>query len=407
MAKAKRKTGTPRQKRYRPDESIPAGWKPRATNADQLGDIVDRLPDDPGVYIMRDRKGRVVYVGKARSLKSRVKQYFSGHDTRYFVPLLSDLLGDIETIVTNNDKEAMLLEDNLVKQHHPRFNFKLRDDKQYLVLRLDPDKDWPRLEVVRRIKQDGARYFGPYHSATSARHTLRVVNRHFQLRTCTDFVLTHRKRPCLQYQIGRCPAPCVYDVDAAAYTQQVKDVGLFLSGRHDELIKGLETRMKSAAEALEYETAARVRDQLHAIEVTLESQKIVSTGTRDQDVIGLYREGGQVELALMQVRHGKLLGTQSFSQKGMEMPSAAVLYDFVRAYYDAAPFIPDEVILAEPCPRRTPNRCRNGSGTGEIARWYSSFPSAVTESVCSSSRNETRPRTSPPAAIVKRTPRPR
>jgi excinuclease ABC subunit C len=350
MATKKAGPKKPRTKRYRPDESVPKGWTPRATNETELSDLVERLPDDPGVYVMRDRKGRVVYVGKARRLKSRVKQYFSGQDTRYFVPLLADLLGDIETIVTTNDKEAMLLENHLIKEHHPRFNFKLRDDKQYLVLRLDPNKDWPRLEVVRNIKQDKANYYGPYHSATSARHTLRVVNRRFQLRTCSDFVLSHRKRPCLQYQIGRCPAPCVYEVDEAAYAQQVKDVGLFLGGRHAELVKGLRHRMQGASDDLDYETAARVRDQLHAIETTLQAQKVVSTGERDQDVIGLYREGGQVELSLLQVRHGKLMGTQSFSQKGMEMPSPQVLYDFVRAYYDAAPFIPDEVVLPEPLP---------------------------------------------------------
>jgi excinuclease ABC subunit C len=345
MARGKRKAEPAPKKRYRPDESIPEGFSPRARGPEELAELVDRLPEDPGVYIMRDRKGRVVYVGKARRLRARVRQYFNGHDTRYFVPLLGDLLGDIETIVTSNDKEAMLLENNLIKQHHPRFNFKLRDDKQYLVLRLDPNKAWPRLEVVRNIAHDGAEYYGPYHSATSARHTLRVVNRHFQLRTCSDFVLQSRKRPCLQYQIDRCPAPCVYEVDEDQYAQQVEDVGLFLGGRHDELVKGLRARMESAAEREEFEIAARARDQLHAIERTLEAQRIVSTGTRDQDVVGVYREGGQVEIVLMQVRHGKLLGTQSFSQKGMEMPDGPVLYDFVRAYYDAAPFVPDEVVV--------------------------------------------------------------
>lgn len=345
MARAKRKAGPTREKRYRPDESIPEGWQPRARGPEELGELVDRLPEDPGVYIMRDRKGRVVYVGKARRLRARVRQYFTGHDTRYFVPLLGDLLGDIETIVTSNDKEAMLLENNLIKEHHPRFNFKLRDDKQYLVLRLDPNREWPRLEVVRNIAHDGASYFGPYHSATSARNTLRVVNRHFQLRTCSDFVLNNRKRPCLQYQIDRCPAPCVYEVDEAQYAQQVRDVGLFLGGRHDELVKGLQARMAQAAADEEFEIAARIRDQLHAIERTLEAQRVVSTGTRDQDVVGIYREGGQVEIVLMQVRHGKLMGTQSFSQKGMEMPDGPVLYDFLRAYYDAAPFIPDEVVV--------------------------------------------------------------
>jgi excinuclease ABC subunit C len=324
---------------------VPPDWKPRARTREQLLEIVEQLPNEPGVYVMRDRKGRVVYVGKARRLRVRVRQYFNGTDTRLFVPALGKLLGDIEAIVTSNDKEAMLLENNLIKRAQPRFNVKLRDDKQYLVLRLDTRAAWPKLEVVRNIRQDGASYFGPYHSATSARHTLRVVNRHFKLRTCSDFVLAHRTRPCLQYQIGRCPAPCVYEVDRDRYAEQVRDVGLFLAGRHRELITGLQTRMQTAAETLEFELAARVRDQLEAIETTLERQDVVGTGELDQDVVGMYREGGNVEFVLMHVRQGKLMATQRFSEKGMELPDAEVLAGFLSAYYQEAPQLPDEILL--------------------------------------------------------------
>jgi len=335
-----------RRRRATPDaDDIPPGWTPRARNRDQLLEIVERLPMDPGVYIMRDRKGRIVYVGKARRLRLRVRQYFNGHDTRQFIPRLGKLLGDIETVVTSNDKEAMLLENNLIKRHQPRFNVKLRDDKQYLVLRLDPHGPWPKLEVVRNIRQDRASYFGPYHSASSARHTLRVVNRHFQLRTCTDFVLEHRKRPCLQYQIERCPAPCVYEVDPTVYAEQVRDVSLFLGGRYSELVQTLEARMQGAAEALEFETAARVRDQLRAIEVSLQRQEVVGTDELDQDVVGMYREGGNVEFVVLHVRRGKLIANQRFSEKGMELPDREVLASFLGAYYDAAPLIPDEVLL--------------------------------------------------------------
>jgi excinuclease ABC subunit C len=326
-------------------DDVPAGWKPRARTREQLLEIVEQLPNEPGVYVMRDRKGRVVYVGKARRLRARVRQYFNGTDTRLFVPALGKLLGDIEAIVTSNDKEAMLLENNLIKRGQPRFNVKLRDDKQYLVLRLDTRAAWPKLEVVRNIRQDGASYFGPYHSASSARHTLRVVNRHFKLRTCSDFVLEHRTRPCLQYQIGRCPAPCVYEVDRERYAEQVRDVGLLLAGRHRELITGLQTRMQAAAESLEFELAARVRDQLEAIETTLERQDVVGTGELDQDVVGMYREGGNVEFVLMHVRQGKLMGTQRFSEKGMELPDAEVLAGFLSAYYQEAPQLPDEILL--------------------------------------------------------------
>jgi excinuclease ABC subunit C len=327
------------------NHDVPPDWKPRARTREQLIEIVEQLPNEPGVYVMRDRKGRVVYVGKARRLRARVRQYFNGTDTRLFVPALGKLLGDIEAIVTSNDKEAMLLENNLIKRAQPRFNVKLRDDKQYLVLRLDTRAAWPKLEVVRNIRQDGASYFGPYHSASSARHTLRVVNRHFKLRTCSDFVLDHRSRPCLQYQIGRCPAPCVYEVDRERYAEQVRDVGLFLAGRHRELITGLQARMQTAAESLEFELAARVRDQLEAIETTLERQDVVGTGELDQDLVGMYREGGNVEFVLMHVRQGKLTATQRFSEKGMELPDAEVLAGFLSAYYQEAPQLPDEILL--------------------------------------------------------------
>lgn len=339
------RAGAPRTRRPPKAPPVPEGWTPRATSLDELLEIVERLPLEPGVYIMRDRKGRVVYVGKARKLRNRVRQYFNGHDTRDFVPQLGRVLGDIETVVTQNDKEALLLENNLIKQHRPRFNVKLRDDKQYLVLRLDARAQWPRLEVVRNIAQDGARYFGPYHSASRARSTLRVVNRHFQLRTCTDHVLATRTRPCLQYQIGRCPAPCVYDVDRDAYATQVDDVTLFLGGKHDQLTQKLKTRMRAAAEQEAFELAAHLRDQLRAIETTLERQQVVGTDDGDQDVFGLYREGGQVEFAVMHVRGGKLVGSRSFSQSGMEMPDHVLVRDLLAAYYAQAPFVPDELLL--------------------------------------------------------------
>ena len=294
---------------------------------------------------MRDRKGHVVYVGKAQRLRARVRQYFSGQDSRAFVPLLTTLLGDIETVVVANNKEALLLENNLIKEHRPRFNVKLRDDSNYLVLRLDPKVDWPKLELVRNMGTDHAHYFGPYHSAGSARQTLRVVNRHFRLRTCTDYALKHRRRACLQYQIGRCPAPCVHKVDGDEYASQVADVALFLKGRHKELVRGLSKRMHQAASALEFEFAARVRDQLRAVETTLQSQQVVGSTTIDQDAVGMYRQGGQVEFTVMHIRQGKLLGTQSYSATGMELPDEEVLANFVSAYYQHTPFLPDEILL--------------------------------------------------------------
>lgn len=353
---AQASTGGSRRRKAPPSDSAlarrtsresraPAGFVPRIVDEATLEAALERLPGDPGVYLMRDRKGEVVYVGKARSLRARVRQYFNGTDTRLFVPMLAKLVGDIETVVVGNDKEAFLLENNLIKEHRPRFNVKLRDDSNYLVLRLDPRSKWPRLELVRQVGHEGAWYFGPYHSARSARQTLRVVNRHFKLRTCTDFVLGHRTRPCLQYQIDRCPGPCVFEVDADAYTQQVGDVRLFLSGRHRELVDGLEGRMQAAAESLEFENAARMRDQLAAVQTTLQSQQIVGTDDVDQDAFGMYREGGQIEFVAMHVREGKLQQTQSWSQKGMELPDQTVIASFLAAFYEKAAFIPDEVVI--------------------------------------------------------------
>ncbi|MEM9693075.1 MAG: GIY-YIG nuclease family protein, partial [Myxococcota bacterium] len=203
------------------------------------------LPSRSGCYLFKDGGGEVLYVGKAKSLRSRVRSYFqpSSSDGRYFIPFLRTMVADLETMVTATEKEAAVLENDLIKQHQPRFNVKLRDDKDFLCLRLDKSQTWPRLKLVRRPSKDGARYFGPFHSATNARRTLHLVNKHFQLRTCTDAELKNRKRPCLQYQIKRCPGPCVYEVDRSEYDQQVRSVELFLDGRHDQLTKELRVRM--------------------------------------------------------------------------------------------------------------------------------------------------------------------
>jgi excinuclease ABC subunit C len=315
-----------------------------------LAEILDRLPVDPGVYLMKDQRGKVIYVGKAASLRVRVRQYFQPNtgDSRDFVPLLEGIVGDIETVVTSNEKEALLLENTLIKKHQPRFNVKLTDDKNFLVLRLDPRAEWPRLEVGRRIREDGAYYFGPYHSASSAREALRVVNRHFQLRTCTDHVLHNRRRPCLQYQIKRCPGPCVLPVPPEEYADQVRDVRLFLEGKNDELLERLRGRMKDASGRTEFERAAAVRDQLRALESSLESQRVVSTDFVDQDVIGFHREGMALELVVLSIRQGKMTGSRAFSFAEQEFPDQEILSSFLGLYYDLTAVPPDEVLLPFP-----------------------------------------------------------
>ena len=336
--------GDPTQKNGREPGEVPATDEP--TISLSLQELIERIPKEPGVYLMKDKKGRIIYVGKAANLRQRVRSYFNrSGDSRAFVRLLNRLLGDIETVVVSNEKEALLLENTLIKQHKPRFNVKLVDDKSYLVLRLDPKARYPRLEVTRRIRDDSARYFGPYHSATSCRHTLRVVNRHFKLRTCTDQVLNSRKRPCLQYQIKRCDAPCVFPVPPEQYAEQVRDVALFLDRKDDVLVERLRARMLKASDDLEFETAGAIRDQLRALEQTLQEQHAVSAQFIDQDVFGYYREGDVLEIAVLFVRQGRLLGRRSYRFTGQEFPDEESISSFVGLYYDRGAVIPDEVLL--------------------------------------------------------------
>jgi len=332
---------------------------PAAVLPEVVTEKLDALPPSSGVYMFKDKKGTVVYVGKAKSLRSRVRSYFQegSTDNRYFIPILQRTIGDLDTIVTGSEKEAAILENNLIKEHRPRYNVKLRDDKDYISLKLDAKDEWPRLWVVRRPSyQSGetARYFGPYHSATAARRTLHLVNKHFQLRTCTDTEMRSRKRPCLQHQIKRCPAPCVLEVDRSWYDEQVRAVAMFLDGRHDELSNELESRMQAAARAMRFELAAVYRDQLAAIDKVREEQRVVSVDDVDRDVLGLHREGDLVELALLHIRRGKLADVGTFSIKSAEVPDEEVVAAFLAQNYalsdaadanSAALPIPDEIIV--------------------------------------------------------------
>lgn len=324
-----------RGKKAKPGDGI--DWLARAAE----------LPTEPGVYLMRDRAGVVIYVGKAKSLRSRVRSYFQPgtSDYREFIPLLGDLLGDLETIVTRSEKEALLLERELIRTHEPRFNVIWRDDKQFLCLRVDTTHEYPRVEVVRKMGRDGARYFGPFHSATAARQTLRVLNRHFQLRTCRDSVLYHRARPCLEYEIGRCPAPCVLDVDRQQYAGHVEDALMFLEGKRPELVERLESRMWSAAEGMQYEVAARLRDQKKAVERTLERQDIALATMRDQDVIGLHRDGPDLCIAALEIRDGRLENVNTHLFTDQAFTDAEVLESFLLQSYASREDVPAEVLV--------------------------------------------------------------
>src|ERR671918_349719 len=314
-----------------------------------LQEKIAHLPTDPGVYLMKGRKGEVIYVGKAVNLRARVRSYFNrGGDERAFIPLLDRILGDVETLVVSNEKEALLLENELIKKHEPRFNVKLRDDKSFICLRLDTRQDYPRVEIVRQgavQHKDGARYFGPYSSASSIRETLRIINRYFQLRTCSDHALANRKRPCLLFQIGRCPAPCVYEVPREEYHRSVNEAILFLEGKANELVGRLRLRMQEASKELRFEEAARIRDQLFAIERSLERQKVATTEAIDQDVFGHYREGDRLLIYVLFVRQGRISGGMSFPFSGQEFPDAELIASFANLYYANDNYVPKEVLL--------------------------------------------------------------
>ncbi|MFI5308288.1 MAG: excinuclease ABC subunit UvrC, partial [Polyangiales bacterium] len=317
------------------------------TTAPAIQDKLDTLPQAPGVYVFKDRHGAVLYVGKASNLKNRVRSYFQAgnSDQRYFIDRLQHELADLETYVATSEKEAALLENSLIKENQPRYNVKLRDDKEFLSLRLDPNARFPRLEVVRRPKKDGARYFGPYHSASAARSTLRLVNRHFMLRTCTDTEMASRTRPCLQYQIKRCPAPCVREVPSEEYAEQVRGVSLFLEGRHDELVQHLQHAMSEAATGLRYELAAGYRDQLRAVSATQQAQRVAEVTDLDQDVFGYFRQQDKAELAVLLVRRGRVVSVRTFDLKDVKLPDEELVASFLGEYYRRGSYVPHEVIV--------------------------------------------------------------
>ncbi len=309
---------------------------------------LETLPTGPGCYIFRGKRDQVLYVGKAKSLRARVRQYFqpNSSDYRYFIPLLERTLGDIETVVTASEKEAVILENSLIKQHRPKYNVRLRDDKDYLSVRLDKQAPWPRLEVVRRPRADGAEYFGPYPSATEARRTLKLINRHFQLRTCDNQQFASRTRPCLEYQIKRCPGPCVLPVPPELYGAQVRYVELFLRGRSAELIASLEDEMRAAARDMEYERAARIRDQITAVRRVTETQRVAEVSDRDRDVFGMYREGESVVVTLLLVRDGFVRDTQTSTFGRAELPDDELIAQMVASRYEeAGAMVPDDVVV--------------------------------------------------------------
>ncbi len=307
---------------------------------------VARVTTSPGCYIMSDEKGRPIYVGKAKNLRARLRQYLNESDSRYSVKFLMKRVAHIELLVTTSEKEALLLENSLIKQHKPRYNFRLKDDKTYVSLRLNLREDFPRVTIVRRYKKDGARYFGPYASAQSVRETLRMIRRIFPLRLCTDHVLHNRTRPCLYYQMKQCTAPCVSFIEPAAYHEIVDQVVMLLDGRSADLEKRLREQMGKCAEDLEFEKAAVVRDRLQALQRTIERQRTVALpGSEDRDVIGFYGEGRFTEIQVIFFRAGKMVGGRAYSFEQCEMPIDELLSSFLIQYSAQIPTIPTEILV--------------------------------------------------------------
>lgn len=316
-------------------------------NPERLADF----PEKPGVYIMKDKRNRIIYVGKAVSLKNRVRSYFQSHkNLPVKVASMVSRIEDIEYIVTDSEVEALILECNLIKFHKPRYNILLRDDKQYPYIRITLNERFPRIEVVRTVKKDGARYFGPYANAGAMREAIDVINKIFPIRSCKKDLseVPIDERPCLNYHIKRCLAPCQGFVKDEEYNEMINNIIMFLEGKRETLVKQLKDRMQEAAEKLDFERAAVLRNQISALEKVLEKQKVVSTDMIDQDIIAMARGSGIVCIQVFFIREGKLISREPFILNNTDdIERQEILTSFVKQFYNNAHFIPKEIIIDE------------------------------------------------------------
>ncbi len=319
-------------------------------NRQELLHRVRALPDRPGVYMFKDAKGKVIYVGKAARLRERVRSYFgSPRSLEPKVRALVAQIADLEYIVTRTAAEALVLEASLVKRHQPFFNVRLKDDKHYPYLKIDLSDPWPRVEIARRVLPDGARYFGPYASAGSVRKALDLVKKLFPWRSCTKVITGTDPRPCLEYYIHRCLGPCASLCTKEEYDRVIRQTIKFLEGRTDEVVADLWQQMEEAAENLEFERAAHLRDQIRAIQRMGERQAVDLGRYVDMDVFGLAREGPDACVQVFFVRGGNVIGRDHFALDGaQDEPEAAVLASFLSQFYEAATYVPEQVLLPVP-----------------------------------------------------------
>jgi excinuclease ABC subunit C len=313
----------------------------------ELKTKLENLPATPGVYLMKDASGKIIYVGKALSLRNRVRSYFQDRPADH--PKISTLISkisDFDIIATDSEMEALILEANLIKEHKPRYNVNLKDDKRYPYLKVTFEP-YPRVLVVRRVKEDKAKYFGPYTNVKAMRNILRILRRIFPVRSCNAILPSHRKiRLCLDFHIKRCSGPCEGKVSEGEYREIIKNVLLFLSGKNNLLLKHLEERMKEYSSCEEFEKAASARDQIKALETVMEKQKVTDTERVDRDIIAYAREGKDISMVALQIREGILIGRQNFYLTGLtESTEEEILSTFLRQYYMHAAAIPPEIVL--------------------------------------------------------------
>ena len=309
---------------------------------------LNTLPAKPGVYIMKDASGKVIYVGKAISLRNRVRSYFHNSVVHPRTSKLVQHIADIEWIVVGSELEALILEMNLIKKHRPHFNVRLKDDKRYPYIKVHWADPYPKVTVTRQMVQDGSRYFGPYTSVWAVHQTLDVLRRIFPYLTCDREITGQDERACLYYDIKLCSAPCIGAVNRAAYRQMIDDLCQFLQGRTEPIVSRMQIEMEQAAEALNFEKAVVLRDQLRAIENVVERQKVISADYIDSDVLAMARSDGEACVQVFFIRGGKLIGRDYFLLEGAaEASNADVMAGFLKQFYDQAPIVPPQVLLPE------------------------------------------------------------
>jgi len=310
-----------------------------------------RTGHEPGVYLLKDENDEIIYIGKARDLRKRLAAYFknSGHaDMKTGV--LIDKIFNFDTIITGNEKEALILESNLIKRYRPRYNVVLKDDKRYPSLRLDLNEKYPGFSIVRKIGQDDAAYFGPFASAHAVRETLKTINKTFKLRKCRTKDFKTRTRPCLHCQMDGCLAPCCLDVDPQTYREQVDEAVMFLRGRTGDLVAKIKRQMDTAARAQEFEKAARLRDKMFSLERTIEKQIAVTTDFKDRDVFAIVRSKGDALITVLNVIGGFLKGTQHFSFEEILSTNQEAMGVFIRQYYEKTASLPAEILISVDMP---------------------------------------------------------